>query len=62
MASIATVVTMGYGTFGSANLLPTLGFGVGAEAAIVADLEAEAPCSPFESYAPENRFETAAVK
>lgn len=32
MASIATVVTRGYGTFGSVNLLPTHGYGVGAEA------------------------------
>lgn len=29
MASIATVVTMGYGSFGSVNLLPTLGYGIG---------------------------------
>lgn len=28
MASIATVVTMGYGSFGSINLLPTLGYGI----------------------------------
>lgn len=28
MASIATVVTMGYGSFGSVNLLPTLGYGI----------------------------------
>lgn len=27
MASIASVVTMGYGSFGSVNLLPTLGYG-----------------------------------
>lgn len=26
MASIASVVTRGYGSFGSANLLPTLGY------------------------------------
>lgn len=30
MASIATVVTMGFGSFGSANLLPTLGYGISA--------------------------------
>lgn len=30
MASIATVVTMGYGSFGSVNLIPTLGYGIGA--------------------------------
>lgn len=29
MASIATVVTMGYGSFGSVNLVPTLGYGIG---------------------------------
>ena len=29
MASIATVVTMGYGSFGSVNLLPTIGYGIG---------------------------------
>lgn len=27
-ASIATVVTTGFGSFGSAHLLPTLGFGI----------------------------------
>lgn len=30
MASIATVVTMGFGSFGSVNLLPTIGYGIGA--------------------------------
>ena len=34
MASIATVVTMGFGTFGDVTLLPTLGYGIG-EAAII---------------------------
>jgi hypothetical protein len=29
MASISTVVTMGYGSFGSVNLVPTLGYGIG---------------------------------
>lgn len=29
MASIATVVTRGFGSFGGAGLLPTLGYGVG---------------------------------
>lgn len=42
MASIATVVTRGYGSFGSVNLLPTLGYGsasaVSADAQIVRDL------------------------
>ena len=28
--AIATVVTMGYGSFGSVNKLPTLGYGIGA--------------------------------
>lgn len=27
MASPSTVITMGYGSFGSVNLIPTLGFG-----------------------------------
>lgn len=31
--SIATVVTRGYGSFGSVNKLPTLGYSVGAAAA-----------------------------
>lgn len=31
MASVATVVTMGFGSFGSVNLLPTIGFGIGEE-------------------------------
>lgn len=29
MASVATVVTHGFGSFSSANLLPTLGYGIG---------------------------------
>lgn len=29
MASIADVITMGYGSFGSVNDLPTLGYGLG---------------------------------
>lgn len=28
MASISTIVTLGYGSFGSVNLLPTLGYGI----------------------------------
>lgn len=35
MASIATVVTMGFGSFGSVNLLPTLGYGVEEAAELV---------------------------
>lgn len=31
MASISTVVTMGYGSFGSVNVIPTLGYGAAAE-------------------------------
>ena len=30
MASVSTVVTRGYGTWGSVNLIPTLGYGIGA--------------------------------
>jgi len=30
---IATVVTMGFGSFGSVNLLPTIGYSIGAVAA-----------------------------
>jgi hypothetical protein len=30
MASPSTVITMGFGSFGSVNLLPTLGYGIGA--------------------------------
>lgn len=33
--SIATVVTRGYGTFGSVNKLPTLGYGSAAPVALV---------------------------
>lgn len=42
MASISTVVTMGYGSFGSVNLVPTLGYGQ-AEAAVGIDR----PCLSF---------------
>lgn len=31
MASIATVVTMGFGSFGSVNLVPTLGYAATSE-------------------------------
>lgn len=31
MASPSTVITLGYGSFGSVNLLPTLGYGVQTE-------------------------------
>lgn len=31
MASPSTVLTLGFGSFGSVNLLPTLGYGIGAE-------------------------------
>lgn len=34
MASIATVVTMGFGSFGSVNLLPTIGYGISSAVAI----------------------------
>lgn len=30
MASPSTVITLGFGSFGSVNLLPTLGYGIGA--------------------------------
>ena len=29
--SIATVVTLGYGSFGSVNLVPTIGYSIGAD-------------------------------
>lgn len=29
MASPSTVITLGYGSFGSVNLVPTLGYGIG---------------------------------
>jgi hypothetical protein len=32
MASPSTVITLGFGSFGSVNLLPTLGYGIGEEA------------------------------
>lgn len=32
MGSIATIVTLGYGSFGSVNLLPTLGYSLGGDA------------------------------
>lgn len=33
--SIASVATRGYGTWGSVNLVPTLGYGIGAAVAIL---------------------------
>lgn len=30
VGSIATIVTLGFGTWGSVNLIPTLGYGLGA--------------------------------
>ena len=35
MASPSTVITLGYGGFGSVNLLPTLGYGIGAAVVLV---------------------------
>lgn len=35
MGSPSTIITLGYGAFGDVNLLPTLGFGIGA--AIIPD-------------------------
>lgn len=35
MASPSTVITLGYGSFGSVNLLPTLGYGSGSGIALV---------------------------
>lgn len=35
MASPSTVITLGYGSFGSVNLLPTLGYGIGAQVDVV---------------------------
>ena len=32
MASPSTVITLGYGSYGSAALVPTLGYGIGAAA------------------------------
>ena len=34
MASPSTVITLGYGTFGSVNLVPTLGYGSSAVIAV----------------------------
>lgn len=34
-ASISTIVTMGFGSFGSVNLIPTLGYGIGTPVNIV---------------------------
>lgn len=34
MASPSTVITEGYGSFGSVNLLPTLGYGIGSGAVV----------------------------
>lgn len=38
MASIADTITMGFGSFGSVNDLPTLGYGIAAQAALPSDL------------------------
>lgn len=35
MASPSTVITLGYGSFGSASLVLTLGFGIGSGATLV---------------------------
>lgn len=51
-ASIATVVTMGYGSFGSIDVLPTIGYGIGIPTA------SEAPTSPgIEFTMPRNRMQ-----
>lgn len=33
--SIAAIITLGFGTFGNVNLLPTIGYGIGAASAAV---------------------------
>lgn len=50
--SIATVVTAGYGSFGSVNLLPTLGYGAGAAIAqpTPSTAPAVAPDRGFDQY------------
>ena len=53
MASIATVVTMGYGSFGSVNVLPTLGYGIGAE-----PVDLTTPAGIFRSLEPGRVFES----
>lgn len=35
MASPSTVITLGYGSFGSVNAVPTLGYGIGSAVVIV---------------------------
>lgn len=41
MASPSTVITLGYGSFGSVNLLPTLGFGI-AEVVLTSEVPLDA--------------------
>ena len=38
MASPSTVLTLGFGSFGSINLLPTVGFGIGATISVPTDV------------------------
>ena len=51
--SIATVVTRGYGSFGSVNLIPTLGYSIGEAVAFVGPL---ATLGRFQSGTASARF------
>jgi hypothetical protein len=56
--SIAAIITLGFGTFGSVNLLPTIGYGVGAAAtAIYGRLEFTVPADRLEFTIPAERLE-----
>jgi hypothetical protein len=56
VASISTVVTRGYGSFGSVNLLPTLGYGIGETGTTAYSLEYTCPARNFDYTAPDRIF------
>ena len=55
-ASPSSVLTLGYGDWGSVNLVPTLGYGAAEEAVANAGLEAEIPFSRLHAIIPTSRL------
>lgn len=56
-ASPSTVITMGLGSFGSANLLPTLGYGIASVMQTFGRMEFTVPANRLNYVAPLNRFD-----
>ncbi len=57
MASPSTIITLGFGSFGGVNLLPTLGYGIASETGFdVAGIEHSVPQNRMHYTVPRNRM------